>query len=52
MCRASIAAILGRHGIGLDVVGPCTGCDVRFYSHRRRNERERHAVVSWIEEAS
>ena len=40
------------HGIDLDVVGVCTGCDLRFRSHRRRVDLERHAMVAWFEEAS
>ena len=45
---ATIAASLARHGVVLDVEGPCTGCDVRWFSHRVRAESGRHAVVaSW-----
>lgn len=47
----AVAAGLARRGIALDSVGPCTGCDQRFRSHRRRNELERHALVAWFEEA-
>ena len=46
---AAVAAGLARRGIGLDVSGDCTGCDERFRSHRRRAERERHALVAWFE---
>lgn len=49
---ASVAAGLTRRGVGLDVVGPCTGCDDRFRSHRRRAEPDRHALVAWFEEPS
>jgi hypothetical protein len=42
-----VAAGLRRTGVELDVVGPCTGCDARWYSHRRRGETGRHAVVAW-----
>lgn len=49
---AAVAAGLARHGIDLDVVGVCTGCDLRFRSHRRRVDLERHAMVAWFEEAS
>jgi copper oxidase (laccase) domain-containing protein len=45
---AAIEAALGRHGIGLDVVGPCTGCDRRWFSHRVRAEPGRHAVVTSV----
>ncbi len=45
---ATVAASLARHGVRLDVVGPCTGCDERWFSHRVRREPGRHAVVaSW-----
>ena len=45
---ATIAASLARHGVVLDISGPCTGCDVRWFSHRVRSDIERHAVVaSW-----
>jgi len=49
---AAVAAGLARHGIDLDVVGVCTGCDLRFRSHRRRVDLARHAMVAWFEEAS
>ena len=45
----AVAAVLGAHGVGLDVVGPCTGCDDRWFSHRVRAEAERHALVAWRE---
>ncbi len=47
-----VAAILERRGIVLDVVGPCTGCDPRFFSHRCGVDLERHALVTWIEGTS
>ncbi len=47
---AAVAAALARHGIELDVIGPCTGCDERWFSHRR-GDVERHAVVAWYEAA-
>lgn len=47
----AVALGLGRRGVTLDVVGACTGCDHRFRSHRRRNDRERHALIAWFEEA-
>jgi copper oxidase (laccase) domain-containing protein len=49
---AVVGALLERRGVALDVVGACTGCDVRFHSHRRRAEPARHAVVTWVEQAS
>lgn len=42
---SGIRAALSRHGIDLDVSGPCTGCDDRWFSHRVRQELGRHAVV-------
>lgn len=45
---ATVAALLARHGVVLDVTGPCTGCDDRWFSHRVRTDLGRHAVVaSW-----
>jgi copper oxidase (laccase) domain-containing protein len=46
---SAVAAALARRGVGLDVVGACTGCDDRFHSHRRRRESGRHALLSWFE---
>lgn len=48
---SAVAVVLDRRGIALDSVGPCTGCDQRFRSHRRRAEVQRHALVAWFEEA-
>lgn len=48
---AAVALTLARHGIELDVIGPCTGCDERWFSHRR-GDAERHAVVAWYEAAT
>jgi copper oxidase (laccase) domain-containing protein len=45
---AAVVAALARHGIELDVIGPCTGCDGSWFSHRR-GDVERHAVVAWYE---
>jgi copper oxidase (laccase) domain-containing protein len=47
---AAVAAGLARRGVTLDVTGACTGCDRRFWSHRRRHERERHALLAWFED--
>ncbi len=49
---AAIRAALGDHGIGLDVVGPCTGCDDRWFSHRVRNDPDRQATVATISAVS
>jgi copper oxidase (laccase) domain-containing protein len=48
---SGISAALGRHGIDLDASGPCTGCDDRWFSHRARQDRGRHAVVVYRESA-
>lgn len=45
---AAVAGALRAHDIELRAVGPCTGCDDRWYSHRR-GDQERHAVVAWSE---
>ncbi|MFK7918319.1 MAG: polyphenol oxidase family protein [Ilumatobacter sp.] len=47
--NATIAAMLRHHDVELDVAGPCTGCDDRWFSHRVRSEPGRHAVVAWWE---
>ena len=47
---AAVAWGLRRHGVELDVVGPCTACDTRFFSHRARADAARHAVVAWTTE--
>ena len=44
---AAVAVGLARHGVGLDVVGACTACDGRWFSHRARGDEGRHAVVAW-----
>lgn len=46
---AAVGVALSRHGVVLDVVGPCTACDTRWFSHRARGDLERHAVVAWTE---
>ena len=48
---AAVAAGLARRGVELDAVGTCTGCDLRFRSHRRRADQERHAILAWFEAA-
>lgn len=45
---AAVEHALCRHGIELSVSGPCTGCDERWFSHRR-GDLGRHAVVAWNE---
>jgi len=44
----AVRAGLDHHGIALDVVGPCTGCDDRWFSHRVRSDLGRHATVAVI----
>jgi polyphenol oxidase len=44
---AAVNAALDRHGIPLDRSAECTGCDVRYFSHRRRRDLERHVVAAW-----
>ena len=41
-------ALVGR-GIAAEVLGGCTGCNDRWFSHRARIEPGRHAVVAWAE---
>jgi len=43
---AAVRIALAHRDVELDVIGPCTGCDPRWYSHRARGEPGRHAVVS------
>ena len=47
---AAVQLALSRHRIALRDRAPCTGCDTRWYSHRRRRDLGRHAVVAWSEE--
>jgi len=47
----AVRIALERRGVRLDAIGACTGCDLRWFSHRRRAEAERHAVVARIEPA-
>ncbi len=44
---ATVAASLARRGVDVDVSGPCSGCNDRWFSHRVRAEPGRHAVVAW-----
>jgi len=46
---AAVEAALARHDVCLDVLDGCTGCDARWFSHRVRCDRERHAVIAWTE---
>jgi copper oxidase (laccase) domain-containing protein len=49
---AAVRRALSARGVELDVVGPCTGCDGRWFSHRVRGEAERQATVVSIEETT
>lgn len=44
----AVAAGLERLGVDLDVVGACTGCDRRWFSHRVGSEPQRHALAGWF----
>lgn len=46
---AAVHLGLARHDVQPMVVGPCTGCDARWFSHRVRSDASRHAVVGWVE---
>jgi copper oxidase (laccase) domain-containing protein len=48
---AAVTAALGRRNITPDVLGDCTGCDSRWFSHRARTDIERHVLVAWVEPA-
>lgn len=49
---ATVTASLARNGVALDVIGTCTGCDDRWFSHRVRADSGRHATVAWWEVAA
>ena len=48
---AAVGVALARHGLAVAASCPCTGCDERWFSHRRRAEPGRHALVAWSEAA-
>lgn len=48
----AVRTALARRGIEIESVGPCTGCDERYYSHRTRADTGRHALVAWFEEGT
>ena len=48
---AAVRLALSRHEVALTDRELCTGCDARWYSHRRRHELGRHALVAWSEAA-
>jgi purine-nucleoside/S-methyl-5'-thioadenosine phosphorylase / adenosine deaminase len=45
----AVRTALARRGVELDAVGPCTGCDDRWFSHRVRRDRGRHATIGWMD---
>jgi polyphenol oxidase len=46
---AAVRSALARHRIVVEHRSVCTGCDPRYFSHRRRNEAGRHVVAAWKE---
>ncbi|MGA9279660.1 laccase domain-containing protein, partial [Ilumatobacter sp.] len=44
----AVRAGLRHHAVALDAVGPCTGCDDRWFSHRVRQDAGRQATVAVI----
>ena len=44
----AVRAALAHRNIDLDVAGPCTGCDDRWFSHRVRRDAGRQATVAVI----
>lgn len=49
---AAVGSALELHNIAVDVWGPCTGCDDRWFSHRVRADTGRHATVAMLEAAA
>lgn len=47
---AAVQCALGAQGLSLVACGPCTGCDRRWFSHRRRCDLGRHALIAWSEQ--
>ena len=44
---AAVRLALGRLGVAVEVDGRCTGCDLDFFSYRRRRESSRHVLGVW-----
>ncbi len=45
---AGVRAALAEAGVDAVVDdGPCTGCDLDYWSYRRRGDRARHGLVAW-----
>jgi copper oxidase (laccase) domain-containing protein len=47
---AGVTAALAALGVRVSGAWPCTGCDLRFFSHRIRRERQRHVLALWREQ--
>ena len=49
---AAVRAALAAEDVTvIDAGTACTGCDDRYWSHRRRGDRERHGMAVWLEAA-
>jgi copper oxidase (laccase) domain-containing protein len=48
---AAVSTALRAAGVAVVAIGSCTGCGGRWYSHRCRRDRGRHALVAWSEPA-
>ncbi len=46
---AAVASVAAGHGLSFDDVGTCTACSPNHWSHRARGDRERQALVAWLE---
>lgn len=44
---AAVASACRIEGVPVDVIGGCTGCSHRGYSHRVRRDTQRHVVAAW-----
>ena len=44
---ATVGSVLERRGVRLAATGSCTGCGGDWFSHRRRGDSGRHALVAW-----
>lgn len=43
----AIRQVLSRRALPVEVLGGCTGCTYPGFSHRVRNDAERHVVAAW-----
>ena len=46
---AAVRSALERRGVAVVATGSCTGCSDRWFSHRRRRDEGRHALVAWTQ---